>query len=1172
MFPPKRAVTRKAGLLASGVAALTLLPTQALSQETGNLRIISFNSWGVSALREGNDLLFSNGAYDVIAIQEYNAAFGLDTARKLELLGSPELNIHSSGDKGLIHRFGTSTGIFGARGVPYVVAGSEGSRPDTLIASEHLNYWDNPFDHRVGQATELNQWPLGELRPIVVVGDFNAGDVSERGLLEPSQQDLMLRRGRGDANWRAWALEYVARNHPIGSDGYTAAEAYLDGSSDTYPDNLFTDETYPVSGNTPHTLNILKKQYQLLVLPADREPFFPHELEDGSTTWPSTGEDDEAFKWPSWGRTQIDHFIASRPYAKWWEVIDDPQDRYIGGVLDRDLSTGPNGVPFSDHEPIAHELRWKGPKLSFDAPGGVGLIFDAEVTAGEEFLLSRNNRREDVYLGQLSFDDGTPLYGYIEPPPPPLPDFGVLLAQAVYDRGSNASFRAQLYPYVPEAQRVAYDRLIAELTDSHATTHFRVVIETYFQANRAEFPGISSIAGMSWEQWGDILLRHIAAEVQFAAPKDGGPGYAGQSYDALVTALGLDDPAERARVAAVTGLDFENDARAALKIRLNCSDATHLALAGARALCVDDHTRFTSALITEGRTVAIDEAAALGAADAVVSFDNGGLRTAGPADLWAAWTSPITEITQAIALPGQGWIDISHPTVPVALSGGISGPGGLEKRGLGEVVLTASSSYAGDTTVTAGRFSAGAAHVFSPTSTFVVAEAGALDLKGFDQTVSALRNAGLVSLLPAVAQPILIVAGDYTAEGGVLLMDAALVADGGPVQPSRLQIMGDTTGGQDMIHFNSLSFASSDGTDALRLISVAGNSGDHFVLGQRVTNGAYEYTLNRYENGDWVLESAAGHSGARLIRPEVAAYGANLAGAALMFDHSLRDRAGASVDPMGRNWLRIERMDGNLFSGPGGQFDNSFDRSTLQGGFALGAWEMGQAVLSAGMMFGYGQQNGTALSKPAGSRVSSELEGFGLGLYATWQQAGAGQPGWYVDAWAMRGRYQGALGSTGAAEQSYDLDSRTLSLEAGFSHLLRQSDDRAIWIEPSAQVIWSDVKAKGLTDAAGLTMSADGQGAAARIGLRTTLAGALTASGAQTSGFVDLDLWHSFNAPKVVYDGTSIDTSGGSAVRIGLGVAQQWSPAMQTNLKIGYAKGEGDTDAVSLTLGHQISF
>ena len=55
------------------------------------------------------------------------------------------------------------------------------------------------------------------------------------------------------------------------------------------------------------------------------------------------------------------------------------------------------------------------------------------------------------------------------------------------------------------------------------------------------------------------------------------------AWDELVSTLGLNDPAVRAALSQQTGLDFENDPFAPLKLALDCADAQHLSLKGARA-------------------------------------------------------------------------------------------------------------------------------------------------------------------------------------------------------------------------------------------------------------------------------------------------------------------------------------------------------------------------------------------------------------------------------------------------------------------------------------------------------------------------------------------------------------------------------------------------------------
>lgn len=743
--------------LVGGVSLLALatVPTRA---EDDTLRIISLNTWGAAWLVPEATDLYTAGNYDVITIQEYNTSYGDDLQAKLPY------TVFAISDTGLASTLPMTTGRGGEQGTPYMKLAPQGGRPATIVATEHLNYYDDPFDWRVGEAKQLNAWAGSEATPIILTGDFNAGDVSERGLLEVVQQELMLTRARetGNADYKAWALQYVARNHAPGSEKYAAAEAYIEGTSGIRPTDLFSDETYPVAGNTPYTINILKKEFQLLQNPEDREPFVPHELADGSTTWPSVGEDDEAFKWPSWGRTQIDHFLVSRPYAKWWELVDPADDPYVGGVLDQSVSTRADGLALSDHEPVAHEMRWMGPRIEAmgDAGDQVRLIFDAEASglgAASEFQLSRNNGRTDVYLGQLSDANGQPIYRL--PEAIPEDQLAFLVSNAIYDRHDTAPYQAQLAPFVPDEKRDNFDNYVAELLDpSSGDGYYRNVIQNYFDAHRDEFPGISGIAGMSWEQWGYILMDYLSDDLTFQTiPND--------ALEELWSALDLDDPETRALLSQQTGLDFENDPYAPLKLQLDCASAQQLALQGGRDLCVDDHGRFKDIAVTDGKTVAIDDGEALGSSDGIVTLDHGGIRTAGPDDAWAAWTDPVTRIDKAIQLDGLGWVDVSHPTAPVEMAQSISGPGSFEKRGPGVLELNAVNSYTGSTTVTAGTLRAGAERAFVEGGVYIIT-GGTLDLGGYDLTMSAFSGKGGALAIGASAIT-LDQAGDTTYAGSI---------------------------------------------------------------------------------------------------------------------------------------------------------------------------------------------------------------------------------------------------------------------------------------------------------------------------------------------------------------------------------------------------------------------
>ena len=182
------------GLL-SGVSllAVSAVPAQA---EDNALRIISLNTWGASTLIPESADLLSSGNYDFITIQEYRKSYGVDIQEKMADRGVAGYALHSKGDTGLAWHDQDILDFSNTDEPVHVVVGGANGRPDTIIATEHLDYREDPFLHRNREAHELNDWAAGKASPVIMTGDFNAGDVAERGLLEVVQQEFLMKKAR----------------------------------------------------------------------------------------------------------------------------------------------------------------------------------------------------------------------------------------------------------------------------------------------------------------------------------------------------------------------------------------------------------------------------------------------------------------------------------------------------------------------------------------------------------------------------------------------------------------------------------------------------------------------------------------------------------------------------------------------------------------------------------------------------------------------------------------------------------------------------------------------------------------------------------------------------------------------------------------------------------------
>lgn len=473
-------------MLLCSVAMISALATPAHSDDTtpkGSFRVLTFNTWGerFSGRVANMSSFFKGGNYDIIAIQELSNKHYLDDLPgmlKDQWLGDYKAQ-RAMQDSGILTRLPGSTGTSSAGyGIPNVGNGgvalafidAQNGLPKMTVGSTHLD-WRDESGSRLMQAKALNELAASSTSPFLLTGDFNAGDVSERGLNRSIQQALLYTHliydSAPSALWKQLGREYAPDGKADDAEAYVAAmratdsngkqkyrnvlQTYFDNNRSEFPGKNsisdlswqqwasiiekdmassgleLKDETYPVASNTPVTMNVLKKNYILLTDEAHREIYAPLAAGDGISTWTSAGEDDTN-TWASWDHVKIDHFLAARPFGKWFTLADDPKDPYVGVM--ESVSVGNDGTPLSDHNTVAHTVRWVGPVLADYAgdPAKKTVIWGADAsTFGEEktayvagdgkketldgstFYLTRNNARTDVRLGQIADENGNPI-------------------------------------------------------------------------------------------------------------------------------------------------------------------------------------------------------------------------------------------------------------------------------------------------------------------------------------------------------------------------------------------------------------------------------------------------------------------------------------------------------------------------------------------------------------------------------------------------------------------------------------------------------------------------------------------------------------------------------------------------------------------------------------------
>lgn len=594
--------------------------------------------------------------------------------------------------------------------------------PDTVIAGRHFTYHD-AAQSRNADAKEAVDLAQSTNVPTILLGDLNAGDISERGLLSIDAQLRVIKSADGNGLYRDLARQYVAQadadiyrqiiqNEYVGQDidslswnqwGLALEKAYQAGT-----DIGLKDETYPVDSNLPLTMNMLKQQYQLMQLERNREQFKPSEVDDGRATWTSDGEE-ATNTWASWDRANIDHIMVSRPFAKWVEIVDNGE---WSGTLS-DPATLPNGNSLSDHEPIAQELRWVGPKLETyqeDGAEKTRLVWGAGASnftnENKEFYLTRNNNRNDVYLGQIADENGNPILTGLT-----LEEKKTLLDCA----SSDPRFAQAVKDYCIDNHDFIGQTLV---TDGGT-----VIVDE------------------------DAALGKTAAQLHLAG---GGLRIAGQSMDKLDRNVVLNGHGW------IDVADGENSVIAAQSI----SGDGGLIKRGAGVLELGTANSY------QGGTIVEDGVLRAGAAGALVGNSdytvNGGTLDLNGHDLTMA------------SLSGQGGaVELASATLEVnqnanhRYDGIIQGSGDLVKSGSGVLLLNGENSYQGATSVTGGGLIVGDAdHTNATINGLVsVSEGGFIGGAG---TLGGLTLAKGAVLAPGNSVGTLKVDGDLTMQVGAL--------------------------------------------------------------------------------------------------------------------------------------------------------------------------------------------------------------------------------------------------------------------------------------------------------------------------------------------------------------------------------------------------------------------
>lgn len=379
----------------------------------------------------------------------------------------------------------------------------------------------------------------------------------------------------------------------------------------------------------------------------------------------------------------------------------------------------------------------------------------------------------------------------------------------------------------------------------------------------------------------------------------------------------------------------------------------------------------------------------------------------------------------------------------------------------------------------------------------------------------------------------LTVEGDYTSNGGTLVMNSILANDGSA--HDSLVVSGNTSGETNVV-INKAGGTGAKTLNGIEVITVGGESDGEFTQQGRIVAGAYDYHLTRGTDGaakNWYLTSEANpvdpvvptdptdptdpvnpidpvdpttpvdpvirpvEPVKMISRPEAGSYIANMAAASTLFNLRLHDRGGETQytdaitgeQKVTSLWMR-NTGGHNTSKDSSGQLDTQTNRYVLQLGGDLGKWSFdGTDSLHVGALAGYGNAQSTTDSNVTGYRSKGQVNGYSLGVYGTWYQNAEAQTGAYVDSWAQYSWFNNSVKGDGLPQESYKSKGVSASLEGGYSWKLGEDAKKnSYFIEPNAQVIWSNIQADSLTESNGTRVSMQGNGdVQSRVGVRASM-------------------------------------------------------------------------------------
>ncbi|WP_162004262.1 autotransporter YapG, partial [Yersinia pestis] len=213
--------------------------------------------------------------------------------------------------------------------------------------------------------------------------------------------------------------------------------------------------------------------------------------------------------------------------------------------------------------------------------------------------------------------------------------------------------------------------------------------------------------------------------------------------------------------------------------------------------------------------------------------------------------------------------------------------------------------------------------------------------------------------------------------------------------------------------------------------------------------------------------------------PENGSYIANIAMARNLFTTRLEDRTSHYLykDIVTGQWQPTSMW--MHTQGGRSQFGHTVEQLNIKGNYYsvqlggdIAQWatnEQGSGRI--GMLAGLGKATNHSHSKVTSYHSRGAVDGYNLGIYATWFADQQHNTGVYIDTLAQYSWFNNAVNGQDKAEEKYKSSGFTTSIESGYTFNLANSDQLSYFIQPNAQITWAGINAQTHKTADGAVVS-----------------------------------------------------------------------------------------------------